>query len=84
MRALWLGQDRHRWSDWYLATVTAAHTDGSFSLMYDDGYRGFGVPRTAIRCSVEHHIVLLREMFPAVPFSVLKQRVTEANAQGLT
>ena len=84
VRALWLGQDRQRWPDWYLATVTAAHADGSFSLMYDDGYRGFGVPRTAIRCSVEHHIELLREMFPAVPFSVLKQRVTEANAQGLT
>ena len=84
VRALWLGQDRNRWPDWYLATVTAAHTDGSFSLMYDDGYRGFGVPRTAIRCSVEHHIVLLREMFPAVPSSVLKQRVAEANAQGLT
>lgn len=84
VRALWLGQDRHRWPDWYLATVTAAHPDGSFSLLYDDGYRGYGVPRTAIRCSVEHHIVLLREMFPAVPFSVLKQCVSEADTHGFT
>eukprot|EP00750_Incisomonas_marina_P013818 INCI17547.2.p1 GENE.INCI17547.2~~INCI17547.2.p1 ORF type:complete len:1738 (+),score=214.24 INCI17547.2:398-5611(+) len=82
VRALWLGEDRHDWPGWYPATITEAFRDGTFSLLYDDGYRGRKVPAAAIQAALSKTIPTLQEMFPSVPPRVLATYVSRADETG--
>ena len=64
---LTLNNTLHRFTpDRYPATITEAFRDGTFSLLYDDGYRGRKVPAAAIQAALSKTIPTLQEMFPSV------------------
>lgn len=54
--ALWLGEDRLDWPGWYPATITEVFRDGTFSLLYDDGYCGLKIPIECIKAAKEQQV----------------------------
>eukprot|EP00939_MAST-03C_sp_MAST-3C-sp1_P001939 g1939.t1 len=96
VRALWLGSDHERHTDWYRGTVTElfydVENDGEddcsertyfVTIQFDDMSTSKSVPvKQAVRESLDHMVNIFNKTYPDMPKAAIKQCVREASRKG--